>query len=107
MSLNCTKGGQGKPLQNVTCKVGQDYCAIVHPLEGTKKDQKFRSCFKKSTLTDSYKYTRTPAETLTCQEVIVNKVDISLCVCTKDYCNYGSVLKVSKRNLNFDKSLIE
>ena len=107
MSLVCQAGGQGTALTNGTCSDGQDYCFTLHPNEGTKKGQKAYGCAKKSDLS-TFKYTITPKETLTCQTVYsTKKVEVDLCVCTKDLCNYGSVLKVSKRNHNFFKSLTE
>ena len=98
MSLECQLGGQGVALQNGTCGAGAEYCGTLLPKEGTKEGQKFYSCYKKSSLT-AFGYSKTPADTLTCQSITVKSVDAELCACTKDYCNYGSVLKVSKQNL--------
>ena len=99
MSLVCQFGGQGTALQNMTCPGGAEYCGTVHPKEGQHKDQKAYSCMLSSFLKE-LGYTKTPGETLTCQEITVNNVDGEVCACTKDYCNYGSTLKVSKRNFN-------
>jgi len=94
ISLDCQYGGQGKAMQNITCPAAKVYCTIVHPKEGTNKDQKLYTCSDKSSLT-TLGYSKTPGETLTCQDVTVNNVDGEVCACTKDYCNYGSILKAS------------
>ena len=88
-------------MQNITCPAAKVYCTIVHPKEGTNKDQKLYTCSDKSSLT-TLGYSKTPGETLTCQDVTVNNVDGEVCACTKDYCNYGSILKVSYRNRNLN-----
>ena len=93
MSLVCQFGGQGTALQNMTCPLGAEYCGTVQK-DGENKDQKVYSCMLSSTLKE-LGYSKTPGETLTCQEITVNNVDGDVCACTKDYCNYGSILKVS------------
>ena len=98
MSLVCQFGGQGTALQNMTCPGGAEYCGTVLK-EGQDKDQKAYSCMLLSSLKE-LGYTKTPGETLTCQEITVDNMDGEVCACTKDYCNYGSTLKVSKRNFN-------
>ena len=91
MSLECTLGGQGVALQKGTCSDGATLCAILKPLEGTKKDQIAYSCMKTSTLS-TFGYTETVKETQTCQKISVKSVDAILCACSKDNCNADDTL---------------
>ena len=93
--------GKGEAKNEVCSRKNSKYCVKGTSLEGERKGKTILGCVKEGDVKGEWSFTKTPKETLTCEELTINlgyngdPSKYEVCICSKELCNGSSTSKVS------------